>query len=440
MATAFGSGLETADQSGTTWSISTPSISAGQMCVLGFVAYAPTATAPTLTGTGWETTPRGHGEYGDWNTHVGFFLCPPVASFVNAGQVQIGWSGGAWGTAWTQVVGAGEFDTVLGSVSIDASGIATTRTLPNLTAATNDSLRFEVLATVLNREMSNPVLIEQTEATYHTGPTGGVGGGFGYKAVSSGSTTGDLWTFTDPDGGSAGTPSVGTVLIIKNAASVTNPTLSGDVYLPDENASSGPATPTLAPTVVAVNSDEVDFTPQGTVDPTADTLVINRATVVSGVVGAYSQVQTVPLTGVTYPIRHTGLAPNTTYRFTYHLSRSGVPSSNTSPATGDITTRRLLVYLYTDSTAVGVTGVDAQVFRSPTGGALAGESIGYKTGLQFDVTAVSGRARLQIDLGAQPSGTKLRNGNSVAAVARKNLPGGDQIWTRIATDSVVAEV
>lgn len=441
MATAFGTGLKTPDQSGPTWLVNTPTISQGQLCVMGFLAYAPIATAPTLTGTGWETTPRGHGEYSEWNVHVGFFLCPPVAAFLNGTQVQLNWEGGAWGTAWTQVVGAGEFDTVLSPVSIDTSAISTTRTLPNLTAATNDSIRFEVLAAVLNRTAANGPLTENSEATYHTGATGGVGGGFGYKTVSAGSTTGDLWTFTDPDGGSAQTPSVGSVLIIKNAVSVTNPTLSGNVYLPDENSDVPPITPTLSLSVVVVNSDEVDITPQGTVDPTADTLVINRAPVINGVVGAYAAVQIVPLTGVTYPIRHTGLAPNSTYRFSYHLLRSGVPSSNTSPATANITTKRLLVYLYADPSAVGVTGVDAQVFRSPTGGELAGDKITFRSGLQFDSTAVSGRARLQIDLITQPTtGTKLRNGSSVAAVAKKELGGGDQVWTRITTDAVVAEV
>lgn len=441
MANVVGSGLETADQSGPTWLVSTPSLSTGQMCVMGYVAYAPTATGPTLTGAGWETTPRGAGEYPEWEVHVGFFILPPVSSAVAAGQVQLNWSGGAWGSAWTQAVQAGEFDTALGSVSIDPSGIAESVTLPALTASTGSSVRFEVLGTIANRIPASAALSAQGEATYHTGPTGGVGGGFGYKAVSAGSTTGELWTWIDPDGGLAHSPSVGSVLIIKNAASVTNPTLSGDVFLPDANADLPPNSPTLAPTVVAVNSDEVDFTPQGTVDPTADTMVISRAQVVSGVVGAFSAVRTLPLNGVTYPVRITGQAPNSTYRYSYYLSRSGVPSSASSPATANVTTKRLMVYLFTDPTAAGVSSVKAQVFRSPTGGALAGETIDFRSGLTFDSALNGARARLQIELVAQPAtGAKLRNGNSVAAVAMKDLGAGDQIWTRITTDAVVAEV
>jgi hypothetical protein len=353
----------------------------------------------------------------------------------------ITWAGGGTGTAWAIAINDGQLSTFLAGGSIDTTGTATTVTLPNLTASDNDSIRFEVLATVAYRALANIPLTESAESTYTAGATGGIGGGAGYKLVpTAGSIAGDAWTWTDPDGGAADSPSVGSVLMIKPSVSVSYPTLSGDVYLPDDTSDAAPISPALAPTVTVVNSDEVDFTPVGSIDPLADTLVISRALVTGGVTGAYSMAQSASMTGITYPIRVTGQAPNTTYKFSYYLTRSGVPSSSSSPATANVTTRKLLVYLFTDASAASVSSVDAQVFRAPTGGALSGDVIAYKPGLAFDTVLVGGQARLQIELTAQPTtGTKIRNGDSVMAVARKVMGGGDEIWTRI-TSSPVAEI
>ena len=161
--------------------------------------------------------------------------------------------------------------------------------------------------------------------------------------------------------------------------------------------------------------------------------------IVDGAPGPIVERPAISVTGPSMTATVDGLVPGATYVFFFYISKSGVNSPFYSPDSAPMTLPRAAVHLFTDPSAAGVTGVDVQVFQLPVEGSqwISGERLFARTGMAFDSALQSGRARMVIPVsdGASVPGI----GQHVCAVARKKLPNGREIWTRIVSDAVVAE-
>ena len=422
--------------SGTTWPINYAAVGAGQVVAV-FIAMNRKTYPVTMPG---DWTVKVNNEGHSLAPTAGAIYYKAFPSGAAAGSVNGTFSTSNEGHAFSVVLTDAQFDVVSASGTEVTAGGVSTSTVAAITGAAASSIYLNFVIAEFYRTFTHSGGFTATDQIADFVPTanGGVSSALGYKTSGSGSTTGGTWTSADPYGGAPGARSQTWAIIFKPSTAPTNPTATGDIYAPDETASAAPNNPPSAPVVTVTNSDEVGVTLSG-YDVTADTLYIMAAKVVGGVPGADVIVKTMAASGATFPTAVTGLDTGATYRFGYFISRSGQSSALSSPQTANVKLKDLYCYLFTDVSALGVAGVDAQVFRSPAAGFLAGESIGKASALTFDATAVSGRARLRIPLVQPTTGAKLRNGNTVSAVARK-ISGAQQTWTRITSDAQIAEV
>lgn len=435
MTSVVGSIRKTPSLSGTSWPIGYDAVGAGQTVVL-FVATNRKAYPIAFPG--------------EWvlKANTGHSLAPHTMAIYYQTFPSGAASGSAIGTFTSANIGHGysvvlsdaQFDVVSASATEVTAGGVSTSTVAAITGAAASSIYLNFVIAEFYRTFAHSGGFTATDQIQDFVPdaNGGLSSALGYKTSSAGSITGGTWTTTDPYFGSPEARTSTMAIIFKPAAVATNPTASGSIYAPDESATEPPTSPFAAPTVAVTGSTSVGVTVSGW-DVTADTVHITAALVTGGVPGAYTLVKSVAIPGISMPISITGLMAGATYRFSWYVSRSGQNSVAASQTTADITLQGLFCYLYADVSALGVTGVDAQVFRLPSGTDLAGASLGSATGLAFDATAVGGRARLRIPVVQPSTGALLVANDTVAAVARKSVIGGSAIWTRITVDAKIAE-
>jgi hypothetical protein len=435
MTSVVGSIRKTPTLSGTTWPIAYDTVPAGHTVVL-FVATNRKAY-PIAFPVEWTLKANvGH----SIAPHAMAIYYQTFPSGAVAGSAVGTFSSANLGHGFSVILSDAQFDVVSASATeVTAGGVADS-TVAAITGAAASSIYLNFVIAEFYRTYAHSGGFTATDqiVDFVVDANGGLSSALGYKTSGAGSITGGTWTTTDPYGGSPEARTSTMAIIFKPAAVVTNPTASGSIYAPDEAATSPPDSPIAAPTIAVTGSTSVSATVSGW-DATADSIHINASLVTGGVPGAYFLAKTVSVSGVSMPISVTGLTAGATYRFTWHVSRSGQNSVASSQETANITLQGLYCYLYADVSALGVTGVDAQVFRLPTGTALAGASLGSATGLTFDATAVGGRARLRIPIVQPSTGALLAVNDTVAAVARKSVIGGSAIWTRITTDAKIAE-
>lgn len=330
MATAATSGwVSTNNLTGTSWVINVPAVAANGRIVL-FVAGVAAFGASTPDTFSWT---QHKVYYNSTQLTTSAIYSQSFVGAAGATTVTLDWTGsGAQGCAFAIALSDAQFDAV-SSEMVDASVLTTERTLGTLAASTNGSMRLELLITSFHRTMVNSVLTDATLSTYTATPNGGIGAGVGYKAASAGTTTGDLWVFTDPDVGAADTPSVGHVIIFKPAVVAANPVISGYAILPVSGTGSGgggpivpPASPSTPPTVVVLGPGAVNVTIPPGYDPTADKLHISYALITDGVPGAWQTAKVVDVAGLVQPIFVDGFTLGAVYRFAYYVSRDGVYS------------------------------------------------------------------------------------------------------------------
>ena len=95
---------------------------------------------------------------------------------------------------------------------------------------------------------------------------------------------------------------------------------------------------------------------------------------------------------------------------------------------------RSVIHFFTDPSAVGVTGVKAQVFAAPTdSNMICGNPLFVTSGLSFDQSLYNGRARLVINMLPGVSYAE----STVVVIAMKDHGDGRQTWTRPASGAVV---
>lgn len=433
---SIGAVLETPDLSGNTWPIAHPAVGSGQSLLIfvgGWTRGA--ASQPSLSGV--SGTIRFNDDFPDYYLRGALI---EVTGNRSAGTITVNWSGsGCTGSAYAVVMNAGAFDIGSG-VLIDPAQNIPTRTLGALTASESSSVRIEFIVTALTRELENPGMTVQSEATYHSGSTGGVGAGIGHKAVSAGSTNGSEWKLVDPDRPTelpaGASPSVGWTVIYKPDNSPTSPVISGTINAPDESATVPPIAPTQAPTVSVLGASSVNITGSG-IDPTASTVLIGSRRIVNGVPSTNDPVQiwSAPVAGLSWPVKVDFLIPGATYQFSYWVEKDGIKSA-ASPESAPVTLMRSVIHFFTDPSAAGVSGVTAQVFGMPASNspALVGAPLFTTTGLTFDQALYNGQARLVISVipGVVPAAD-----TQVKVLAMKDHGGGRQTWTRPATAGVV---
>lgn len=436
MASVVGSWGKTPDLSGTLWPITHGPIGVNQKLLIFAGGWCRGQdSSPSLS---VSSTVRFNDAFPEYLLRgVLFEVAGPRA----AGTINVNWSAnGCSGSAFFRVINAGEFDIGSGPLR-DSSQNVWTRTLGALNASTDNSVRFEYVITALNREPTNGPLDEIFEASYTSSSTGGVGGGVGNKAVSSGSTTGDEWVFVDPDkrgqANAGASPSVGWAVIYKDASSSsTNPILSGTINAPDGASATAPGTPSMAPTVVASNSTTLAITPND-LDSTATTFTIEIRKKDGAGWSTPFTIGPFPINSP-MPVLAEFLIPGSTYSVRSWVTRDGVNSTNSSPWSAEVKLPQSVVHIFVDPSAVGVSGVEVQIWKLPPAGtsALVGAVVHFSKNMTFDSSLVDGRARMVIPLVTTASVT---TGEKLAAVCcRRGV--APEIWTRIMYDATVVSV
>ncbi len=193
----------------------------------------------------------------------------------------------------------------------------------------------------------------------------------------------------------------------------------------------------LPPVATVVNSDTITIG-VGNIDSAATNVVVMGAIVTNGTAGSFTVMADRPKGS--FPVTLSGLKPGTRYRF-YAYSYVGTIASSPSASSVEAVTNYLIAETTAVSpSAVGVTGLNVQVWRAPTNGAIVGESLGLYTSQQFDAQSVlvnnASRARLRVLLTEQPA-QKLRNGDAVCIYPVK--PGSPPTRTKILTNAVIRE-
>ena len=432
MASVAGSWQKSPDLSGTTWPVSHPAIGAGQILLIFVGGYTyGVDSVPSLPGS----TPRFSGSYPDYTLRGALF---EISGARPAGSVTVSWTAsGCVGAGYACVINDGEFD-VVSIAQLDAAANTDTRTLADLTTAWNDAVRLELLVMAMHRELVASGMTVEADSTYHPGPLGGVGSGVGHKPVSSGSTVGSPWVWTSSDvpggtGAAVGSPSVGWAVIYRPSSAPANPVISGAINSPDGDTAEPPTSPVTAPTVVAISGSTVAVTPND-VDPTATTVTIAYRPVVNGEMGEEVIAGTYSTTSA-FPVQISGLAPGGSYAWRVWVTRDGISSENSSNFSSPVTMPVSSVRVFTDPSAAGVSGVEIQVWRLPTGTDLAGQKLFSAAGQQFATALMDGKATLTVRL---PELFGLSNGDHVAAICCKRIPG-QETWTRIMYDAVVVD-
>lgn len=189
----------------------------------------------------------------------------------------------------------------------------------------------------------------------------------------------------------------------------------------------------------------------GTVN--ADTISVSVGSIDAGAthVDIYAQ-QTVPVAAAATLVSHglkaadpftvTDLIPGATYLITAKAWSAGDVSAF-SGAT-QVVLPRLFVFGHISPSAVGVAGVDVDIGYLPDTGRLFPPALigPAQNNRQFDLaTSVyngAEQARMVIQLFAMPN-PKIRNGNLLSMVMRKQLGGFQERWSKIIYDAICRE-
>jgi hypothetical protein len=209
------------------------------------------------------------------------------------------------------------------------------------------------------------------------------------------------------------------------------PTLSGSGQLPSTNSAvAAPNSPT-SPTLVSYTSNAITVS-FGTNSNDAGTRYVIEYQPSGGDWVGGGDTDSSPITA-------NGLIPGTTYSTRIRAEGAGGASSW---VTGPVqATKRLLARCYINSSAVGVTGVTAQLWRPPVAGGLADEEVSKIAGAAFESSAeenpLTGVSSARIDLAVtQTAQPLIAPGDTLRVVLTAGAEPSDK-WSKMFNATVV---
>lgn len=194
-----------------------------------------------------------------------------------------------------------------------------------------------------------------------------------------------------------------------------------------------------APTLTVINSDTYEVAVTG-IDANADyvDLYAQKTAPVAGsweLVGRFDKAD--------FPRQVSDFDVAATYKFKAQAATDLTTSADSSESS-TATLYRLFCYFHIAPVPGGLTGVRVAAGRNPVTGILPTELYGFSDGEEIDVSTVTWNSkthsRITLQLAAQPTSAKIRNGDSCCMYAFKEVtPGVSILATHVSYNGVVVE-